>query len=333
MENKTKEFITLSYGSGGRLTSELIETFREKLSNKILDELCDSAEFNIGKERVAFTTDSFVVRPLFFPGADIGKLAVCGTVNDLSMKGAIPLYLSLSFIIEEGLSFSVLEKVLNSVSFWAKKARVKIVTGDTKVVGRREADELFINTAGVGIIPSKEIRVSSKAKLGDLIIINGPIAEHGLAVLEARQNLGFSSGIKSDCKNLNFEVQACLSVSKKISVLRDPTRGGLVSVLYEIAQASNLGIEIYEKEIPIKPRVRKICDILGLDPLYIANEGKFLCFVNESDAYKVKRALGREAKIIGEVVSSHRKKVYLKTILGSTRILLPLEAEQLPRIC
>jgi len=333
MSKLKDNFITLSYGSGGKLTSELIESLRKKFSNKILDELCDSAELNLKEERIAFTTDSFVVKPLFFPGGDIGKLAVCGTVNDLAMKGAVPLYLSLSLIIEEGLSFSVLERVIDSVSFWAKKAKVKIVCGDTKVVGKGEADELFINTAGVGVISSQDIRISSKAKPGDLIIINGPIAEHGLAVLSARQNLGFISKIKSDCKNLNLQVQKCLEVSKKISVLRDPTRGGLATALSEIAESSDLGIEVYEEAIPIKKEVKKMCDILGFDPLYIANEGKFICFVGKKDAYKVKKALGKEARIIGKVVSSHPKKVYLKTILGSARILLPLESEQLPRIC
>ena len=329
-KRKKEKRITLAHGNGGRRMHELIEVLRSKFSNSILDEMGDAAELHIRKDRLAFSTDSFVVKPLFFPGGDIGKLAVYGTVNDVSMKGARPLFLSLAFIIEEGLEFSVLERVACSIRTASRKAGVRIVTGDIKVVERGAADKIFINTSGIGVIDRS---VGSKAKRGDLIIINGGIAEHGVAVLNAREGLGFESSLKSDCRNLNFEVEKCLKASKGISVMRDPTRGGLATALNEIAFCSNLGIDVREKDIPVKPAVQKICDVLGLDPLYIANEGKFVCFVAAGDALKVKRAIGPGARIIGEVVSAHKKEVHLKTRIGSSRILPMLEADQLPRIC
>jgi hydrogenase expression/formation protein HypE len=327
-----KKRITLAHGNGGRLMHELLNKLRIRFSNKILNELTDSAELNINKTKLAFSTDSYVVKPLFFPGGDIGKLAVYGTVNDISMKGARPLFISLSYIIEEGLDFSTLEEITLSVRHAASKANVLVVTGDIKVVERGAADQIFINTAGIGAIKYKG-RIGSRARPHDLIIINGPIAEHGMAILNARENLGFTSDIKSDCRNLNFEVEKVLLVSKKITVLRDPTRGGLATTLNEIACASNLRIEIYEKDIPIKPKVKKLCDVLGFDPLYVANEGKFVCFVNEKDAFEVKRTLGKSAKIIGRVTAVRKKEVYLKTKIGSTRFLPMLELDQLPRIC
>lgn len=312
---------------------ELIDVLRREFSNPILDELTDAAELRVAKSKLAFSTDSFVVKPLFFPGGDIGELAVYGTVNDISMKGAKPLYISLAFIIEEGLEFSVLEKVARSIKRASRKAGVKIVTGDIKVVEKAAADKLYINTSGIGIIYNKGRRIGAKARPGDAIIINGSIAEHGMAILNAREGLGFESGIKSDCSNLNFVVEKCLKASKNISVMRDPTRGGLATALNEIASASGLGIDIYEKDIPIRKSVKKLCDVLGFDPLYVANEGKFVCFVMEQDAGKVKRAMGPGARIIGEVTSKHKEEVYLKTKIGSSRILPVLEADQLPRIC
>ncbi len=324
--------ITLAHGNGGRLMHELIESLRVKLSNKILDELSDAAEIKINKVRLSFSTDSYVVKPLFFPGGDIGKLAVCGTVNDISMKGARPLFISLSFIIEEGFSFGQLEKIVRSIKREAVKAKVLVVTGDIKVVERGAADKLFINTSGIGVI-NYSGQIKAEAKLGDLIVINGGVAEHGMAILNARENLGFASKIKSDCQSLNFVVQRCLSASRNISVMRDLTRGGLATVLNEIAQSSNLGIEIDQQDIPIEPSVGKMCDILGFDPLYVANEGKFVCFVREKDAAKIKQAIGRAARIIGKVTSTHKDEVYLKTRLGSSRILPMLESDQLPRIC
>ncbi|MFH1553070.1 MAG: hydrogenase expression/formation protein HypE [Candidatus Omnitrophota bacterium] len=325
--------VTLAHGNGGRLMHELIESLRVKFSNKILDEMADAAEIRLGKNCLAFSTDSFVVKPLFFPGGDIGKLAVCGTVNDISMKGAKPLFISLALIIEEGLEFSVLERIASSIRDTARKAGVKIVTGDVKVVEKGAADKIFINTSGIGVIDCSRGRVGSRARKGDIIVINGGIAEHGMAILNAREDFGFESAIRSDCRNLNFEVQRCLKRSKKISVMRDPTRGGLATALNEIASSSNLGIEIYEKNIPVKQGVRKLCAVLGFDPLYVANEGKFVCFVNEKDASKVKQAMGPSARIIGRVTSSHKKEVHLKTRIGSSRILSVLESDQLPRIC
>ena len=324
--------ITLAHGNGGRLMHELIENLRTQFSNKFLNELSDAAEFNIKKERLAFSTDSYVVKPLFFPGGDIGKLAVCGTVNDISMKGARPLFMSLAFIVEEGFEFSQLERIARSIKWEASKAGVLVVTGDIKVVEKGAADGIFINTAGIGVINYPR-HLGVKAKPGDSIVINGGIAEHGMAVLNARQKLGFKSSIKSDCRSLNFEVQKCLRAAKNISIMRDLTRGGLATVLSEIAGTSNLGIEICEEDIPVKPNVKKMCDILGFDPLYVANEGKFVCFVNEKDAPKVKRALGKEAKIIGKVTPDHRTEVYSRTKIGSSRILPMLESDQLPRIC
>lgn len=312
---------------------ELIERLRLKFSNKILNEMADAAELNISTKSLAFSTDSYVVKPIFFPGGDIGKLAVFGTVNDISMRGAKPLFMSLALIIEEGLELAALDKIARSIKEASNKAGVKIVTGDIKVVERSAADKIFINTSGIGIIPRRERRIETRARIGDVIIINGPIAEHGMAILNARENLKFVSGIKSDCRNLNFEVERSLAVSKNISIMRDPTRGGLATTLNEIASISNAGIEVYEKNIPIKPAVKKMCDILGFDPLYIANEGKFVCFVEEKDASKVKQAIGKNARIIGKVVPGHKKDVYLKTEIGSNRILPMLESDQLPRIC
>ena len=325
--------ITLAHGNGGRLMHGLIELLRIKFSNKTLDEMADAAELRVNKNRLAFSTDSFVVKPIFFPGADIGELAVYGTVNDISMKGARPLFISLALIIEEGLEMSILEKIASSIRKASRKARVTVVTGDLKVVERGACDKIFINTSGIGVIENKNTRVGTRAKKGDVIIINGGIAEHGMAILNARENFGFDSSIKSDCQNLNFEVEKALEVSKNISVMRDPTRGGLATTLSEIADASNLGIEIDEMDIPIKKSVKNLCDVLGFDPLYIANEGKFVCFVKEKDAIKVKKAIGPKAKIIGKVTSSHKKEVYLKTKIGSSRILPMLETDQLPRIC
>jgi len=325
--------ITLAHGNGGRLMHELIEKLRLKFSNRILDEMADAAELDIRKRKIAFSTDSYVVKPIFFPGGDIGKLAVFGTVNDVAMKGARPLFISLAFMLEEGLEIKTLEKISESVRDASRKAGVKVVTGDIKVVEKGALDGIFINTSGIGEIIYPKRRIGGRALPGDMILINGGIAEHGIAILNARENLGFVSGIKSDCINLNFDVEKCLASSQRISVMRDPTRGGLATTLNEIALSSNLGIEICERQIPVKPAVKKMCDILGLDPLYIANEGKFVCFVNEKDASKVKKAMGKKARAIGKVVSGHKKEVYFKTLLGSSRILPMLESDQLPRIC
>ena len=312
---------------------EVIDSLRSKFSNRILNEMSDAAELNVNQKRLAFSTDSFVIKPLFFPGGDIGKLAVCGTVNDLLMKGAKPLYISLAFIVEEGLEFRVLEKISDSIRQASRRAGVKIVTGDFKVVEKGAADKIFINTAGIGVIEHTIKNIGVKAKQGDVIIINGGIAEHGMAVLNAREGLGFESGIKSDCCSLNLEVRKCLDGSNNISIMRDPTRGGLATTLNEIANTSNLGIEIFEKDVPIRRNVKRMCDILGFDPLYVANEGKFVCFTAKRDAEKIKKAIGSKMRIIGEVTGKHKKEVYLRTCIGSSRILPMMEADQLPRIC
>lgn len=325
--------ITISHGNGGRLTHELIERMRVKFSNPALDEMADAAELRINGARVAFSTDSYVVKPIFFPGGDIGKLAVFGTVNDISMKGARPLYLSLAFIIEEGLEFSVFDRITDSIKKAAEESKVKIVTGDIKVVEKGGADKIFINTAGIGVIENSNTKLGAKAKAGDMIVINGSIAEHGMAILNAREDLGFKSSIKSDCANLNFIVDKCLKASSGISVMRDLTRGGLATALNEIAFSSSLGIEIDEKNVPVRGDVAKLCDILGFDPLYVANEGKFIAFAGEKDAPKIQKAMGKDARIIGKAVRSHKHGVLLRTKIGSNRILPTFEHDQLPRIC
>lgn len=325
--------ITLAHGNGGRLMHELVEELRLSFSNRFLDELSDAAELKVPAKRLAFSTDSYVVKPLFFPGGDIGKLSVCGTVNDISMKGAKPLFISLAFIIEEGLEFKVFKRIVKSIKEAAKKAGVLVVTGDLKVVEKGAADKIYINTSGIGIIEDNRTRIGPKARQQDLILINGPIAEHGLCIFNEREDLGFKLKIRSDCTNLNFVVEKCLKASKRISIMRDPTRGGLATTLNEIARHSDLGIEIDAKKIPIMPAVKKMCDILGFDPLYIANEGKFVCFVNASDVKSVKHAMGKSAAIIGRVTDSHKREVILNTDIGSKRILPILEIDQLPRIC
>jgi len=333
MERINTDKITLAHGNGGRLMHEAIKKFRLTFSNRVLKDISDAAEFSIKGARLAFSTDSYVIKPLFFPGGDIGKLAVYGTVNDISMKGAKPLFISVAFIIEEGLEWSIVEKIVRSIKKAADISDVMIATGDMKVVERGAVDKIFINTAGIGVINHPAVNISSKAKSGDIIIINGAIAEHGMAIFTAREKLNFKSSIKSDCSNLNFITERCVSKSKNISVMRDLTRGGLAQAMNEIADSSNLGIEISQKDIPIKPNVKKICDVLGFDPLYIANEGKFVSFVEKKDADRVKKAMGPGARIIGRVTAKHKKEVYLTTEIGSSRILAMLEKDQLPRIC
>lgn len=327
-----QETITLAHGNGGRRMHELIGIIRGYFSNKILDELSDAAELNVKAARLAFSTDSYVIKPLFFPGGDIGKLAVCGTLNDVAMKGAKPLYLALAFIIEEGFAFTQWERILSSIKQETEQAKVRVVTGDIKVVEKGAADGIFINTTGIGVINYPR-KIGVRAADGDAIVINGGIAEHGMAILNARENLGFSSDMQSDCRNLSFAAAECLSASDNISMMRDVTRGGLATVLNEIAQGADLGIEVDEKDIPVKPGVRRLCDILGFDPLYIPNEGKFVCLVREREARKMQKAMGKEARIIGKVTSLHKKEVRLKTSLGSSRVLPMLESDQLPRIC
>jgi hydrogenase expression/formation protein HypE len=330
--------ILLAHGSGGRLAHELIEKVLLKpLSNPLLDRLDDSAVFSCSG-RLAFTTDSYVVNPIFFPGGDIGKLAVCGTVNDLSMVGATPLYLSLAFIIEEGLALDELERVLVSVQAAAREAGVQIVTGDTKVVNKGSADRLFVNTAGVGIVPEGINISGSNAQPGDKVILSGTIGDHGIAVLSQREGLGFSTKLESDCAPLNGLVAEMMAASKRIHAMRDPTRGGLATTLNELAAQSKVGIRIEEERVPVRDEVRGACEMLGIDPLYVANEGKLVAVVHPEDAEAVLEKMrqhryGKSAAIIGEVRAEHPGRVVMKTTLGASRIVDMLVGDPLPRIC
>ncbi len=331
--------VLLAHGGGGRLTQELIQKlFLAQFRNELLEPLHDGAVFSIGGVRLAFSTDSYVVNPIFFPGGDIGDLAVNGTVNDLAMCGAQPLYLSAAFIIEEGLPMEDLWRIVLSMQEAATRAGVMLVTGDTKVVDRGKGDKIFITTSGVGIV-AEGIDISSKrAAVGDQIILSGPMAMHGIAIMSVREGLEFSSGIESDTAPLNELVQTMLRVSKHIHVLRDPTRGGVASALNEIAQSSNVGAVISETSLPLTEEVRGACEILGLDPLYVANEGKLLSFVLPEESAMVLEAmrshpLGREAVVIGEVTSQHPGTVIMKSRIGGSRVVDMLSGEQLPRIC
>jgi len=330
--------ILLAHGGGGKLAHDLVEkSFVRALANPLLDKMDDSAVFDISG-RLAFTTDSYVVSPIFFPGGDIGKLAVCGTVNDLATSGARPMYLSLSFIIEEGLSLKELEKVVNSVRAAVGEAGVEIVTGDTKVVTRGSADKLFINTAGVGVIPEGVNISGSNAKPGDKVILNGAIGDHGIAVVSKREGLSFATKLKSDCAPLGDLVADMLKASPNIHALRDPTRGGLATSLNELAQQSKVSIRIEEKEIPVREEVLAACEMLGFDPLYVANEGRMIAIVPPEDADKILKAMrqnkyGKDAAIIGEVGAEKPGRVVMKTVLGSSRIVDMMVGDLLPRIC
>jgi hydrogenase expression/formation protein HypE len=332
------EKILLAHGSGGKLAHDLVEkSFVKALANPLLDRLDDSAVFDISG-KLAFTTDSYVVSPIFFPGGDIGKLAVCGTVNDLATSGAKPLYLSLSFIIEEGLLVSELEKVVESVQKAVDEAGVKIVTGDTKVVTKGSADKLFINTAGVGVIPEGFNISGTNAKPGDKVLLNGPIGDHGIAVVSKREGLSFATKLKSDCAPLGDLVADMLEASPNIHSLRDPTRGGLATSLNELAKQSQVSVRIEEKKIPVREEVLAACEMLGFDPLYVANEGKMIAIVAPEDAEKVLAAMrkhkyGKDAAIIGEVMAENPGRVTMKTVLGSSRIVDMLTGDLLPRIC
>ncbi len=331
--------ILLSHGSGGKLSYNLTkDLFLSNFNNPYLEKLDDGALLNIEGLKLAYTTDSYTVDPLFFKGGNIGELAVYGTVNDLAMCGATPLYLSCSFIIEEGFSLSLLEKIVLSMSEASVIARVGIVTGDTKVVNRGAADKIFINTSGLGIVKEGVNISGSNAKIGDVVILNGPIGGHGIAVLSEREGLEFGTDIKSDTAPLSSLVVDMLEVSKDIHVLRDPTRGGLSTSLNEIALSSKVDVEINEGDIPIQEEVRAACEILGYDPLYLANEGKLVAFVPSEIAPNIlkkmrKNRYGKESKIIGRVVKESEGKVYLNTTIGGKRMIDMLTGEQLPRIC
>ena len=330
--------VLLAHGSGGKLSHELVERkFLPFLANPALNKLDDSAVFE-ASGRLAFTTDGYVVNPIFFPGGDIGKLAVCGTVNDLAMNGAKPLYLSLSAIIEEGLLLRELEQIVRSIKKAAEEAGVSIIAGDTKVVNRGQADKLFITTSGVGMVPPEVDISGANARAGDKVLLSGTIGDHGIAVMSQREGLKFSMTLKSDCAPLNKLVSQMLEVSSRIHCLRDPTRGGLATTLNELARQSNAGIVIEETKIPAKEEVKAACELLGLDPIYVANEGKLVAIVDPADADKIlarmkKNRYGRDAAVIGEVTNQHPGKVVMKTRLGPSRIVDMLSGELLPRIC
>jgi hydrogenase expression/formation protein HypE len=337
--------IVLGHGSGGKLTADLIEKiFLPAFHNPTLDKLDDQATLSIGGARLAFTTDSFVVTPIFFPGGDIGRLAIHGTVNDLAMSGARPLYLSAAFILEEGLPVDDLRRVVESMRSAAAEAGVQLVTGDTKVVNRGKGDQIFITTTGIGIIENDLNISADRATPGDKIILSGTVGDHGMTIMSQREGLEFESSIQSDCASLNGLVATMLSASHPtrqrdfIHTMRDPTRGGVATTLNEIAKRANVGIILDERSIPVSDAVKGACEILGLDPLYVANEGKLLAFVAPEMADAVldrmrQHPLGRAAVIIGEVVETHTGMVLMKTGIGGTRVLDVMFGEQLPRIC
>lgn len=336
---RTGDRIVLGHGSGGRLSAELLrDVFLPLLSNPILDRLDDQAILQIGGSRIAFTTDSFVVKPLFFRGGDIGSLAVHGTVNDLAMGGAQPLFLSAGFILEEGFPIEDLQRIVASMANAAAAVGVAVVTGDTKVVERGKGDGLFINTTGIGLVPGNLRMSASHARPGDRVILSGPIGDHGIAILAEREGLEFETAILSDSAPLHELVAAMLDASTEIRCMRDPTRGGLSSALNEIAAQSGVAIQIEESKIPVRDEVKGACELLGLDPLYVANEGKLVAIVAPEAADRIVSAmrrtpLGVDAAIIGTVGERRAGLVTMKTAFGSTRIVDLLTGDQLPRIC
>jgi hydrogenase expression/formation protein HypE len=333
------EEITLAHGSGGKLSQELMQQIvLPEFHNELLDSLHDGAVFTANGTRFAFSTDSYVVSPIFFPGGDIGRLAVHGTVNDLAMCGAKPLHLSVGFILEEGLPMNDFQRLVHSMRDAADAAGVSLVTGDTKVVDRGKADKIFINTSGIGIIADGVNIHPNRATPGDKIILSGSIAVHGIAIMSVREGLEFETEIASDSAPLNGMVEAILATGKDIHVMRDPTRGGITSALTEIAQSAHTGMVLEEARIPISEEVKGACEILGLDPLYVANEGRMLAIVPADAADVVLAAMqahpfGRDAAIIGTVVADHPGFVTMKTRIGGTRVVDMLSGEQLPRIC
>lgn len=332
--------ITLGHGSGGEMMHDLIRSvFLKHFGNPVLNENTDSAIVSAGSKEIAFTTDSFVIDPLFFPGGNIGKLAVCGTVNDLAVSGAEPLYLSVSFIIEEGFPVRDLEKIARSVAMEARKAGVMVVTGDTKVVNRGKCDKLFINTSGIGKIRKENLHTGKGQNIipGDLIIINGMIGDHGIAVMNARESFDFRTTIESDCASLNHLISEILTKSQ-VKFMRDPTRGGVAAVLNELAVKTGKGVEVDENALPVRSNVRAMCEILGFDPLHIANEGKVIIVAAENFSEEIVKILrnnklGQDCAIIGRIVNDHPGKVVLRNLTGGRRFIDTLSGDQLPRIC
>jgi hydrogenase expression/formation protein HypE len=335
----SKDTILLGHGSGGKLSADLVrDIFLPAFNNSALSRLDDQAILNLNGSRIAITTDSFVVKPLFFPGGDIGSLAVHGTVNDLAMGGANPMFLSAAFIIEEGFSMDVLRRIVESLRGAAESAGVQIVTGDTKVVEKGSADGLFINTTGIGVVPEGLEMSANRARPGDKVLLSGSIGDHGIAILAQREGLEFESTIQSDSAALHTLVSEMLQLTREIRCMRDPTRGGLSSALNEIAAQSRVGIELIEQAIPVREEVTGACELLGLDPMYVANEGKLVAIVEASSAKDLVstmrgHSLGKSAAIIGTVTESNPGLVVMRTPLGTTRIVDMLAGDQLPRIC
>ena len=331
--------IILGHGGGGKLSSELVEhIFLPAFQNEHLAGLGDSTVFEVNSGRLAFSTDSYVVQPLFFPGGSIGDLAVNGTVNDLSMSGARPVYLSAGFILEEGFPIVQLKRIADDMGAAARRAGVTIIAGDTKVVERGHGDGCYVNTSGVGIVPDGIQIAPDRAQPGDIVILSGTIGDHGMAIMSVREGLEFESQIESDSAPLNQMVAEMIAVAPDIRVLRDPTRGGLAASLNEIAAASHCGIVVEEAKLPINSMVFSACEILGLDPLLVANEGKLICIVSASSAARVLAAMksnphGANACAIGTVVAEHPKMVIAKTAIGASRVITVPIGEQLPRIC
>jgi hydrogenase expression/formation protein HypE len=333
------ETVQLAHGSGGRLSADLIDkVFLPRFRNDILDRLEDQAVLDNPGCRLAISTDSFVIDPIFFPGGDIGDLAINGTVNDICMCGAKPLYICAAFIIEEGFPLESLHRILLSMEAAGRKAGVVVVTGDTKVVPRGACDKLFITTTGLGAVPDGLRLSSGNLQPGDRIILSGTMADHGMAVMTSRENLSFQSRIKSDTAALNSLVENMLQSSASVRTMRDPTRGGVAATLNELARASQVGIKIREEKIPMLPEVKGACELLGIDPLQVANEGKLIAVVGSEAAEALvqemrKHPLGEHAAIIGEVVAAHPGMVTAETILGASRMIDMPAGEQLPRIC
>jgi len=340
MKSKNEK-ILLGHGSGGKLSHDLIDSlFAKHFDNDYLRQQSDSAVLNIDERNIAFTTDSFVVDPIFFPGGDIGKLAIAGTVNDLAVSGATPRFISVGFIIEEGFSRNELEKIVISMANEAKQAGVQIVTGDTKVIDKGKCDKVFINTSGIGFLPEKNKEISSgkDIQIGDKIIINGSIGDHGMTIMATRNELNISASIQSDCACLNELIQKVLGKNEQIKFMRDATRGGLGTVLSELVKGKEFGLQVIEERLVINENVKGICELLGFDPLYVANEGKVVMVVGKDDADKVlsilkKHPLGKEASIIGEITAEHKETAWLETVIGGKRIIEMLSGQQLPRIC
>jgi hydrogenase expression/formation protein HypE len=332
--------IVMGHGGGGKLGNELVEhLFLPAFRNPALENLGDAAVLDLGSGRVAMSTDSFVVQPLFFPGGSIGELAVNGTVNDLAVSGADPKYLSASFILEEGFEIAQLAAIVNSMARAAVAAGVKIVTGDTKVVERGHGDGCYINTAGVGVMREGIVVGPHRAQVGDAVIVSGTMGDHGMAIMSVREGLEFESQIRSDCAALNGMIADVLVVTGgAMHAMRDPTRGGLASTLNEIAAASDVGVAIDEAKVPVRVEVQSACELLGLDPVYVANEGKAVFFVAPEAADRVldvlkAHPLGRDAARIGTVTAEHKRRLVARTAMGSNRVIAPMIGEQLPRIC